>query len=121
VLHGGLNLLGHQLRLGLGVRGKRARTNSCPSASPRLRSTRACRSSSAEASRDAAQRLREEVEVGLLERMREIRRGSGQQMKAQIAAQRGDGSVVSSASTAFMNSGCETFSLATSGAPCTLK
>ena len=93
------------------------RTNSCPSASPRLRSTcRVQRLPARRHARNSAQRRREEVELRLLERHRQRRRlGRAPDGSADKPRSASSGSVVSSVSTAFINSGCDTFSDATPG------
>ena len=88
VLHGRLNLFGHQLCLRLGVGCKRApyKLLSQGLAQVAVHSPRT-RLPARRHGLHAAQRLGEKVEIGLFERMRKVGRRSRHQVKAEIAAQ----------------------------------
>ena len=89
VLHGGFNLLGHELRFGLGLRGERAAHKLLAERFAEIAIDRARAGLPARRhGGHAAQGLRIEVEAGLFEGMGEIRRGRRQQVEAQIAAKR---------------------------------
>ena len=122
VLHGRLDLAGHELGLGLGSRRKRAADKLLSRALHRGCGPRHCvqvfqrggmlpvrragssrRSRNWPAQRDARGKMRRPSE----------------EVKAEIAAQGRHVFRANSASTALMNSGCETLSLATPGAPWT--